>query len=140
MILKKLTNEYIDSYKDLINKSFSILSSKKSLEKMVKDKQYNTIVMIDKDQVVGSITYEERYDYIKNCKFYYLSYVCTDINYQRQNIASKILEYIESTAKLENVEYITFTSSSKRKKAHAFYFKHQYLLRDTNVFIKYINE
>lgn len=138
--IKELTFEYVESYINLLKNCFNNVDDHPMIEKMLADKNITTIIAVDSKKVVGAITIDKRFNYLKNIKFYILENVCTDDAYRGKHIATNILKEVEKRAIADQISYISFTSGNKRTIAHKFYLKNNYKIKDTSVFVKYFNK
>lgn len=138
--IKELTLEYVESYINLLKNCFNNVADHPMIEKMLADKNITTIIAVDSKKVVGAITIDKRFNYLKNIKFYILENVCTDDAYRGKHIATNILKEVEKRAIANQISYISFTSGNNRTIAHKFYLKNNYKIKDTSVFVKYFNK
>lgn len=129
-----LKKEDIKSYGDFIKEIFDYDIDLKVVEKLIK----KNIVLIIKedDKIVASATLEERFEYIKNKKYYNLSYLGVLKEYRRLGYASKIFDKIEELVKENDIKYLELTSGNQRRIAHYFYKSKSFKIKDTTVFIK----
>ncbi len=133
-IRKYINNDFKEVIK-LLQSHFNIDNNIKDLDN--NDYSYG-IVAITNKMIVGYIRIDKLKDIGKNCYYYLLNYVCVNSNYQNMNIATKLLEFIFNEAKKNNIKYIELTSNSTRKAANHLYLKNNFIIKDTNVFIKKI--
>ncbi len=137
--IKELSSTYIKSYIELLRNCFDNIPLNPNVEKMLENKNFVTLIALKDDKVIGAITIDKRYNYIKNIYFYILENVCTLKSYRNNHVATYLLKEVEKRAKLDNISYISFTSRNTREAAHKFYLKNNYQIKDTSVFIKSIN-
>ena len=135
--VENLKKKDIDSYISFINEIFGYESNKEAIEKMIRK---NKVLVIKKDEeVVASVTLEERFEYIKNQKYYFISYLGVKKEYRRKGYASKLFEKVEELAKQNDIKYLELTSGNHRRVAHFFYKYKEFKTKDTTVFIKIYN-
>lgn len=135
MEVETLKKKDIDSYLSFIDEVFGFKSNKESIDKMIKKNK--VLVIKDNEEVVASVTLEERYEYIKSQKYYYISYFGVKKNYRRKGYASKLFEKIEELVKENEINYLELTSGNQRRAAHYFYNDKNFKIKDTTVFIKF---
>ena len=119
MEVETLKKKDIDSYLSFIDEVFGFKSNKESIDKMIKKNK--VLVIKDNEEVVASVTLEERYENIKSQKYYYISYFGVKKNYRRKGYASKLFEKIEELVKENEINYLELTSGNQRRAAHYFY-------------------
>ena len=130
-ILKK---EDIDAYSEFIVKVFDYDINNEAIKKCINE---NNILVIKHDnKVVASLTYEERFEYVKNKKYYFISYLGVLKEYRRRGLATKLFDYLKEEIEKNNIDYIELTSGNHRKAAHYFYRSRNFKIKDTTVFIK----
>lgn len=135
--VESLKKKDIDSYISFIDEIFGYEANKESIEKMIKK---NKVLVIKKDEdVVASVVLEERFEYIKNQKYYYISYFGVKKEYRRNHYATKLFDKIEELVKENNIKYIELTSGNQRREAHYFYKSKEFKIKDTMVFVKFYN-
>ncbi|MBQ9071668.1 MAG: GNAT family N-acetyltransferase [Bacilli bacterium] len=131
-VLKK---KDIASYIDFIKEIFDYNVDSSAIEKLIRK---NKVLIIKRDErVVASATLEERFEYIKNQKFYYLSYLGVLKEYRRRGYATKIFEKINELVQENNISYLELTSGNQRRVAHYFYKSKDFKIKDTTVFVKF---
>lgn len=132
--VESLKKKDIDSYIKFINEIFGYEAVKEIIEKQMKK---NKILVIKQDEeVVASITIEERFEYIKNQKYYYINYFGVKKQYRRKGLGSKLFKKVEELVKENDIKYLELTSGNQRRSAHYFYKDKQFKIKDTMVFIK----
>ena len=135
--VESLKKKDIDSYIKHIDEIFGYKADREAMEKMIKK---NKVLVIKKDEeVVASVTLEERFEYIKNQKYYYISYLGVKKECRRNHYASKLFDKIEELIKENDIKYIELTSGNQRRQAHYFYKDKQFKIKDTMVFVKFYN-
>lgn len=132
--VEKLKKKDIKSYIDFINETFDYKTNKELIEKLMKNDKI--LVVKDNDKVIASVIVEEKFEYIKNEKYYYLSYFGVLKSYRREGYASKLLNYVESMVKENKINYIEIMSGNQRLAAQDFYKNKNFKLKDTSVFVK----
>lgn len=111
------------------------------IRQQVIDKEYNNgsrfiVLAIGIDNnVVGTAFVEKRYDYIRNKRSYFITYVCVDTNYRRQGVGKAIFDKIEEYAREDRINIIELTSANYREGAHRFYESIGFTKKKTTVFI-----
>lgn len=129
-----LKKKDIDSYINFIKTIFDYEVDSSAIEKLIRK---NKVLIIKKgNKIVASATLEERFEYIKNQKYYYLSYLGVLKEYRREGYASKIFEKIDELVKENNISYLELTSGNQRRVAHYFYKSKNFKIKDTTVFVK----
>ena len=132
-----LKKKDIKLYGDFIKEIFDYDINYELIEKLMK---INKILVIKKDnKIIAGATIEERFEYIKNKKYYYLAYLGVLKEYRRFGYASKIFNKIEELVKKNNIDYIELTSGNQRRVAHYFYKDKNFKIKDTTVFVKLYN-
>ena len=135
--VESLKKKDIDSYINFINEVFDYEASKDAIEKMIR--KAKVLVIKDEQKVVASIVLKERFEYIKNQKYYFVSYLGVKKEYRRKGYASKLFEKVEQLAKENEIKYLELTSGNHRRAAHYFYKDKKFKTKDTTVFIKIYN-
>lgn len=131
-VLKK---KDIPSYIDFIKEIFDYNADSSAIEKLIKK---NKVLIIKRDErVVASATLEERFEYIRNQKFYSLTYLGVLKEYRRRGYATKIFEKINELVEENNINYLELTSGNQRRIAHYFYKSKDFKIKDTTVFVKF---
>ena len=133
-MVELINKEDIDSYIDFLNQVFGYEAEHKSIEKMIK--KCKVFVIKKEGKVIASVSVEDRFEYVKNQKYYYLSYLGVLKEYRRNGYATKLFEKIEELIKENNVKYIELTSGNQRRQAHYFYKSKAFQIKDTTVFVK----
>ena len=130
-ILKK---KDVDKYINFINEVFGYEGDKEVIEKTFRK---NKILVIKKEEeIIAAVTLEERLEYIKNLKYYFISYLGVKKEYRRKGYGSKLFKKIEELVKENEIDYIELTSGNQRRIAHFFYKDKSFKIRDTMVFVK----
>ena len=133
--VETLKKKDIDSYIKFIEEIFDYTADSSSIEKLIRK---NKVLVIKKDErVVASATLEERFEYVKNKKYYFLSYLGVLKEYRRRGYATKIFDKINELAKENDVSYLELTSGNQRRIAHYFYKSKDFKIKDTTVFVKF---
>ena len=127
----------IDSYIKFIDEIFGYEANSEVIEKMIKKNK--VLVIKDNEEVVASITLEERFEYIKNQKYYFISYLGVKKESRRKGYASKLFKKVEELVKENDIKYLELTSGNQRRIAHFFYKDKQFKIKDTMVFVKFYN-
>lgn len=129
-----LRKKDINSYIELIKEVFDYTPQNEIIEKLIRK---NKVLIIKHDKkIVASVTLEERFEYIKNKKYYYVSYLGVLKEYRKEGYASKLFERINEIAKENDISYLELTSGNQRKAAHYFYKSKDFKIKDTTVFVK----
>ena len=130
-----LKKKDIDSYISFIKEIFDYTAESSVIEKLIRK---NKVLIIKKDEkVVASATLEERFEYIRNKKFYYLTYLGVLKEYRRRGYATKLFNKINELAIENNINYLELTSGNQRRIAHYFYKSKDFKIKDTTVFVKF---
>ena len=135
MEVTKLTKEEIDAYSEFIVKVFDYDIDTSSIEECIE--QNNILVIKDDDKIVASLTYEERKEYVKNKKYYFISYFGVIKEYRRKGLGTMLFDYLKKEIERNGISYIELTSGNHRKAAHYFYRSRNFKIKDTTVFIKF---
>ena len=117
--VETLKRKDIDSYIKHIYEIFGYKSDKEAIEKLIR--KYKVLVIKKDEEVVASVTLEERFEYIKNQKYYCISYLGVKKEHRRNHYASKLFEKIEELVKENDIKYLELTSGNQRRQAHYFY-------------------
>ena len=129
-----LKKKDIKSYGDFIKQIFDYEINSEIIEKLIRK---NKVLIIKQDnRVIASATLEEKFEYIKNQKYYYISYLGVLKENRREGYASKLFEKIEELVKENDIKYIELTSGNQRRQAHYFYKSKDFKIKDTTVFVK----
>ena len=129
-----LTKKDIKLYGDFIKEIFDYNITKKAIEELIKNNK--VLVIKTNNRIIASATLEERFEYIKNQKYYYLSYIGVIKEYRREGYASKLFEKIEELVGKNNISYLELTSGNQRRAAHYFYKSKNFKVKDSTVFIR----
>ncbi len=116
----------------LINDNFNI-----KLKQIVSNNDQYNIIAVCGDKVVGNLLFTKIYNPIKDIYYGKIDYVCVDINYRNNHIATKLLDFVEKKEK--SIDYFELTSNKLREAANKLYLSEGYEIIDTNLFRKYIN-
>ena len=135
--VENLKKKDIDSYIKFIDEIFGYEANSEVIEKMIKKNK--VLVIKDNEEVVASVVLEERFEYIKNQKYYFISYLGVKKEYRRKGYASKLFKKVEELAKENDIKYLELTSGNQRRIAHFFYKDKQFKIKDTMVFVKFYN-
>ena len=135
--VESLKKKDITSYIKHIDDVFGYKSEKEIIEKMIR--KNNVLVIKKEEEVVASVVLEERFEYIKNQKYYYISYLGVKKEYRRNHYASKLFQKIEELVKENDIKYLELTSGNQRRGAHYFYKDKEFKIKDTMVFVKFYN-
>lgn len=135
MEVERLKTKDITSYKEFIKDVFGYDANRKNISESMKS---NIILVLKlESKVICSMTLEEKKDYVKDKKYYYVSYFGVLNDYRRMGFATKMFDYVEDMIRKNNIDYIELTSGNQRKEAHNFYSKNNFRVKDTTVFIKF---
>ena len=129
-----LKKEDIDAYSEFIVKVFDYDIDAISMEECINKNR--VLIIKEDDKIVASLTYEERKDYVKNKKFYFISYFGVVKEYRREGLGTMLFDFLEEEIEKNNIDYIELTSGNHRKAAHYFYRNRGFKIKDTTVFIK----
>jgi len=135
--VETLKKKDIDSYINFIDEIFGYKAMKEVVEKQIRKNKI--LVIKQNEEVVASITLEERFEYIKNQKYYYISYLGVKKEYRRKGYASKLFKKVEELVKENDIKYLELTSGNQRRTAHYFYKDKEFKIKDTMVFVKFYN-
>ena len=133
--VENLKKKDIDSYIKFIDEIFGYEANSEVIEKMIKKNK--VLVIKDNEEVVASVCLEERFEYIKNQKYYNISYLGVKKQYRRKGYASKLFKKVEELVKENDIKYLELTSGNQRRIAHFFYKDKQFKIKDTMVFVKF---
>lgn len=129
-----LKKKDIKNYVEFIKEVFDYDIVEEAIEKLIRK---NKVLIIKKDEkIIASSVLEERFEYIKNQKYYYLSYLGVLKEYRRRGYATKLFEKIDELVKENNISYLELTSGNQRRSAHYFYKSKDFKIKDTTVFVK----
>ena len=129
-----LKKKDIKLYGNFIKEVFDYDINIEAIEKLIKKNK--VLIIKEDDKIVASATLEERFEYIKNQKYYRVGYLGVIKDCRRKGYASKIFEKIEDLVKENNVDYLQLTSGNQRRVAHYFYKSKNFKIKDTTVFVK----
>ena len=134
MNVEMLKKKDIESYIKYIDLVFGYQPAFDQIEKMIKKNK--VFIIKNKDDVVASASVEEKFEYIKGQKYFYITYLGVLKEYRRKGYASLIFSKIEDLAKQNNVNYLELNSGNQRRSAHYFYKSKNFKIKDTSVFVK----
>lgn len=138
IIVEFLSSEYYEKACYLINKVYGHNDNPEhSILGRIDDNCKILCARLD-DEIVGLTVMTIINRPFSSSKHLYLDYVCTDSNYRRMGIGKLLMVECEKFAKDNGCTYIKFTSSYKRKEAHAFYSSLGYSIVESAVFKKEI--
>ena len=127
----------VEKYIEFIKEVFGNEVNKESILKLLENNKV-LIIKID-EKIVASATLEERFEYIKNKKYYFISYLGVMKEYRREGYASKIFDKIEELVKENKIDYLELVSGNQRRGAYYFYKEKEFKIKDTTVFVKFYN-
>ena len=136
-MIEQLKKADIDNYIDFMKEVFDYDIKRENIEKLIK----KNIVLIIKDNnnILASAVLEERFEYIKDAKYYFLSYLGVRKKYRRMGYASIIVDKINDLARENDIKYLELNSGNQRKSAYYLYQKNNFKIKDTTVFVKFYN-
>ena len=129
-----LKKEDIDAYSEFIVKVFDYDIDALAMAECI-DKN-KVLIIKEEDKIIASLTYEERREYVKNKRYYFISYFGVVKEYRRKGLGTKLFNYLKEEIEKNNIDYIELTSGNHRKAAHYFYRRRNFKIKDTTVFIK----
>ena len=133
-ILKK---EDIKNYIEFIKEVFEIDTEYSKIENLIKTSRILVIKEVGK--IIASVTFEKRIEYIKSKTYYLISYLGVLKNYRREGYATLLFNELEKFAIKDKVDYLELTSGNQRKNAYFFYKDKGFKVKDSTVFIKFID-
>ena len=133
-ILKK---EDIKNYIEFIKEVFEIDTEYSKIENLIKTSKILVIKEVGK--IIASVTFEKRIEYIKSKTYYLISYLGVLKNYRREGYATLLFNELEKFAIKDKVDYLELTSGNQRKNAYFFYKDKGFKVKDSTVFIKFID-
>ena len=136
-MIQELKKIDIDNYIDFIREVFDYDIKRENIEKLIKKNK--VLIIKESDDIVASAILEERFEYIKNSKYYFLSYLGVRKQYRRMGYASVIINEINRLALENNIKYLELNSGNQRKSAYYLYQKNNFKIKDTTVFVKFYN-
>lgn len=135
MNVEVLKKKDIKSYIEHIKHIFDYEVKETAIENLIRK---NKVLIIKKDNnIIASVIVQERFEYIKNKKYYKLEYLGVSKQHRREGLATKLFEKIEEMIKENNIDYIELTSGNQRRGAYYFYKNNHFKIKDTTVFIKF---
>lgn len=136
-MVEELKKKDIEYYIDFIKEVFDYNVNIENIEKLIKIAK--VLIIKKDDDIVASAIIEQKFEYIKNSKYYFLSYLGVRKQYRRLGYASIILDKIYSLAKENDIKYLELNSGNQRKSAYYLYQKNNFKIKDTTVFIRFFN-
>ena len=134
MEVERLKKKDIESYIDFIKEIFDYSPDKDNIERL---KNKNIVLVIkDNEKIVASVMLEEKFEYIKNQKYYSVGYLGVLKKYRRLGYATKLFNEINNLVNKNNIKYLELTSGNQRRSAHYFYRSKNFKVKDTTVFVK----
>lgn len=131
----KFLDDEVDGVINLINDCFNLKASVDNFE-LLSNQRF--LLLLDKNEVIGTCLITLKNDPINNTKTFYLDYVCIKDSYQNKGLGSKMFEQVLKIGEEEKVDFIELTSSKKRVNARKMYLKYGMEIKDTDIFIKKI--
>lgn len=138
IIVEFLSSEYYEKACSLINKVYGHHDTPEHSILGRLDENSKILCARLGDEIVGLTVVTIINRPFSSSKYLYLDYVCTDSDYRRMGIGKLLMDECEKFAKDNGCAYIKFTSSYKRKDAHAFYINLGYSIIESAVFKKEI--
>ena len=136
-MIEQLKKTDIDIYVDFIKDVFDYNIKRENVEKLIKKNK--VLIIKDNNDILASAVLEERFEYIKDSKYYFLSYLGVRKKYRRMGYASIIVDKINDLAKENDIKYLELNSGNQRKSAYYLYQKNNFKIKDTTVFVKFYN-
>lgn len=134
MEVEYLKKKDIDKYIEIIKEIFGYEAKSEDIEKFIKK---NKILIIkDNNKIAASLNLEERFEYVKGQKYYFIGYLGVRKEFRRMGYASKLFKKVEELVKENDIKYIELTSGNQRRTAHYFYKSKEFKIKDTTVFVK----
>ena len=133
-ILKK---EDIKNYIEFIKEVFEIDTEYSKIENLIKTSKILVIKEVGK--IIASVTFEKRIEYIKSKTYYLISYLGVLKNYRREGYATLLFNELEKFAIKDKVDYLELTFGNQRKNAYFFYKDKGFKVKDSTVFVKFID-
>ncbi len=133
-MVEYLNTSDISLYKDFIKEVFDYEINEEVVKKFLKKNKI--LVIKEDDKIIGSVTIEQRFEFVKNQKYYFLSYLGVSKKYRRMGYASRLFEKVEELVQKNEIKYIELTSGNQRRSAHYFYKSKNFKIKDTTVFVK----
>ena len=129
-----LKEEDIISYINFIKEVFDYEPNIHSIKKLIE----NELVLVIKnvDKIIASVVLEEKFEYIKGQKFYFVSYFGVLKEYRRMGYANILFDKIDELVKENNISYLELTSGNHRIAAHYLYQSKGFKIKDSTVFVK----
>ena len=132
--VKYLTIKDIQKYINFIKEVFEYNIDSNSVKEIIKNNK--VLIIKDNDKIIASAMLEERKEYIKNQKYYYLGYLGVIKEHRREGYATKLFEKIDELVKKNDIDYLELTSGNQRRIAHYFYASKDFKVKDTTVYVK----
>ena len=134
MEVECLKEKDITKYYDFIKEVFDYEINTERAKELINK---NKVLMIKKDEkIIASLVLEEKIEYIKNQKYYILSYLGVLKEYRKKGYANKLFSKVEELVRKNNINYIELNSGNQRRDAYYFYRSKNFKIKDTTVFIK----
>ena len=134
-MVQELKKSDIDSYIDFLREVFDYNVNAENILKLIKKNK--VLIIKENDDIVASAILEERFEYIKDSKYYFLSYLGVRKKYRRMGYASILMDKINNIAKENGIKYLELNSGNQRKSAYYLYQKNNFKIKDTTVFVKF---
>lgn len=140
-MVKDLELSDLESLKELYEEAFNIECNldemKKSFRKDNKNKNSKSLVIKDKNIIIGHIKGDIIYNIFGNAKPYmYISEICVHHDYRHKGYGKELLKNIEEFAKENDCSYTFLNCSTFREIAQRMYKDHGYFKRDSDIFKK----
>jgi ribosomal protein S18 acetylase RimI-like enzyme len=130
VIVREYKEKDLDSVNIILSEAFNIEKENFNYE------NNKEVVATLNNQVVGYLLLTKIYNPIKNISYFIVDNVCVLSSKRGLGIGKKMLDYVDTIAKEDNISYITLTSNYQRVAAHKLYEKCGYIKRESNIFKK----
>ena len=134
-MIEQLKKADIDIYIDFMKEVFDYDIKRENVEKLIRKNK--VLIIKDNNDILASAVLEERFEYIKDSKYYFLSYLGVRKKYRRMGYASIIVDKINELARENDIKYLELNSGNQRKSAYYLYQKNNFKIKDTTVFVKF---
>lgn len=131
--LKIINDINYDCVRELVRVSFGFPENSNT---NLKKGDFCVIALCDANTVIGHVLVSDIYDPFLNKKSLFLQNICVKESYRNKGIGTMMLKYIEEFAASNDYNEIFFTSNKNKITAHAMYKKNNYVIKDTDLFVK----
>lgn len=129
-----LRKQEINNYTKFIKEVFDYEIDEKAIGRLINKEK--VLVIKNQEKIIASVIVEECFEYIKNQKYYRLSYFGVLKEYRRMGYANMLFQKIQDLVSKNEINYLELASGNHRKAAHYFYQTNGFKIKDATIFVK----